>query len=469
MVEADTANTHNDTVDTLCRIEPASSAQLSLKDHPIGLGICPKVKKDMTVSTIPPLPTLADIESAAQRIAGAIARTPTVESVTLGQMVGAKIALKFENLQFTASFKERGALNRLLCLPTEAKAAGVIAMSAGNHAQGVAYHAQRLGIPATIVMPKGTPFVKVEHTEHFGATVLLEGDSLAESFAHALNVGAEQGLTFVHPYDDPLVMAGQGTAALEMLEDSPWPFDVVLVPIGGGGLISGVATAIKARSPQTKMIGVQTALYPSMVAALRGQDEHASTGGATIAEGIAVKQAGQLTREVVRQCVDDIILVDEDHLEHAIITLLTIEKTVVEGAGAAALAALLSQPERFAGCSVGLILSGGNIDQRLLASVILRDLVRGGRLARLRVRIPDQPGALAKITATIAKAGGNIVDVAHQRVFSTLPAKETSLEVAVETMDARRLRDLIASLRHEGYVVEILDGKVMDEAIPPVL
>ncbi|SIS75813.1 L-threonine ammonia-lyase [Insolitispirillum peregrinum] len=422
-----------------------------------------KVKEIMSVATIPPLPTLEDVTAAAERIKGAISRSPTVESVTLGQLVGARVALKFENLQFTASFKERGALNRLLCLPPEAQKAGVIAMSAGNHAQGVAYHAQRLGIPATIVMPRGTPFVKVEHTEHFGATVLLEGDSLAESFAHALAVGAEQGLTFVHPYDDPLVIAGQGTAALEMLEDTPWPLDVVVVPIGGGGLISGMATAIKALSPQTEVIGVQTALYPSMPCALRGDDDALMVGGATIAEGIAVKQAGKLTREVVRQRVDDIVLVDEDHLERAIVTLLSIEKTVVEGAGAAALAAVLSDPQRFAGRSVGLVLSGGNIDQRLLASVILRDLVRGGRLARLQVRIPDQPGALARITALIAKAGGNIVDVAHQRVFSTLPAKETSLEVAVETMDARRLRELIAALRAAGYTVEILDGRVQED------
>lgn len=409
-----------------------------------------------TASVVPALPTIDDVRAAADRILGSLQRTRTTESLTLGRLVGARIVLKFENLQFTASFKERGALNRLLALSAEERLCGVVAMSAGNHAQGVAYHAQRLGIPATIVMPRGTPFVKVEHTEAFGATVVLEGTSLVEASEAARRLEAEHGLVFVHPYDDPLIMAGQGTVALEMLEDTPAPLDVVVVPIGGGGLISGMATAIKALHPGVEVIGVQTQLYPSMAAALNGEEPR--VGGATIAEGIAVKAAGVLTREVVRACVDDIVLVSEEALESAIIHLLTIEKTVVEGAGAAALAAVMSDPARFAGRTVGVVLSGGNIDQRLLAGVILRDLVRTGRLARLRIALSDSVGSLAKVTGLIADLGGNIVDVAHQRVFSQLPAKETSLEVAVETMDARRLHSLVMGLRGAGYPVEILDG-----------
>lgn len=400
--------------------------------------------------------TLDDIRAAAARIGGHVERTWTAESLTLGRIVDARLILKFENLQFTASFKERGALNKLLSLSETERKRGVIAMSAGNHAQGVAYHAARLGIPATIVMPRHTPFVKVEHTEGHGATVVLEGDTLSEATAHALKLAEQHGYVFVHPYDDPLVAAGQGTLALEMLEDTPAPLDTVIVPIGGGGLISGVATAIKALSPATEVIGVQTALYPSMIAALKG--EPAEVGGATIAEGIAVKEPGLMTREVVRQTVDDIVTADEDTLETAIVHLLTIEKTLVEGAGAAALAAVLSHRERFRGKTVGLILSGGNIDQRLLASVILRDLVRCGRMARLRIGLSDTVGSLAKVTAVIAAHGGNIVEVAHQRVFSQLPAKQTTLEVAVETMDAKGLRAMVKALRAEGYPVTVLDN-----------
>lgn len=406
--------------------------------------------------------TLADVEAAAGRLHGAVARTWTAESLTLSRLLGARIILKFENQQFTASFKERGALNRLLALSDGERSRGVVAMSAGNHAQGVAYHAQRLGIPATIVMPCSTPFVKVEHTRDFGATVVLEGETLFEAFEHARRLEQQHGLAFVHPYDDPLIMAGQGTVGLEMLEDTPCPLDVVVVPIGGGGLISGMATALKGRAPGTEVIGVQTALYPAMKDVLRGAEAAASAPlpwtGATIAEGIAVKQPGLLTREVVRALVDDIVLVDEESLERAVVLLLNIEKTVVEGAGAAALAAVLAAPERFRGRTVGLVLSGGNIDQRLLASVLLRDLVRTGRLARLRIALHDTVGSLSKVTALIAEAGGNIVDVAHQRVFSTLPAKDTSLEVAVETMDARRLFAVVEALRANGYAVEVLDG-----------
>lgn len=406
--------------------------------------------------------SLADVEEAGGRVAGALTRTWTSESLTLGRLLDCRVVLKFENQQFTASFKERGALNRLLALDARERARGVVAMSAGNHAQGVAYHAQRLGIPATIVMPRATPFVKVEHTEDFGATVVLHGDTLAEAFEHARALERERGLIFVHPYDDPLVMAGQGTVGLEMLEDTPCPLDVVVVPIGGGGLISGIATAVKGRAPDTQVIGVQAALYPAMRAVFQGTDEAAAAPapwtGATIAEGIAVKQPGHLTRQVVRALVDDIVVVDEEALERAVVLLLNIEKTVVEGAGAAALAALLADPQRFRGKTVGLVLSGGNIDQRLLASVLLRDLVRTGRLARLRIALHDTVGSLAKVTALIAGAGGNVVDVAHQRVFSTLPAKDTSLEVAIETMDARRLQAVVTALRDNGYAVDVLDG-----------
>ncbi len=400
--------------------------------------------------------TLDDVTAAAARIAGEVARTPFLESRTLGALLGCRLFLKFENLQFTASFKERGALNRLLALSDAERAQGVVAMSAGNHAQGVAFHAQRLGVPATIVMPRGTPFVKVQHTEAFGAHVVLEGDSLTEATAHARRLETERGLVFIHPYDDRLVAAGQGTVGLEILDDAPCPLDAVIVPIGGGGLISGVATAVKGRAPEVEVIGVQTRLYPSMAAVLRG--EAPEVGGATIAEGIAVKEPGLLTRAVTRARVDDILLVSEEALEAAIVDLLTIEKTVVEGAGAAPLAALQENADRFAGRAVALILSGGNIDQRLLASVILRDLVRSGRMARLRIGLADAPGSLARVASLIGAAGGNIVDVDHQRTFSHLPAKQASLEVAVETMDAKALTRLVAALRDAGYGVDVLDG-----------
>lgn len=400
--------------------------------------------------------TAEDVAVAAGRLGGEISRTPFLESRTLGRLMGCRLFLKFENLQFTASFKERGALNRLLTLSAGERERGVVAMSAGNHAQGVAYHAQRLGIPATIVMPRGTPFVKVEHTEAFGAHVVLEGDGLTEATAHARRLEADQGLVFIHPYDDPLVAAGQGTVGLEMLDDAPLPLDAVIVPIGGGGLISGIATAVKGRDPAIEVVGVQTALYPAMASAVRG--ERPVIGGATIAEGIAVKEPGLMTREVVGRLVDDILLVSEEALESAIVDLLTIEKTVVEGAGAAPLAALAENRDRFAGKTVALVLSGGNIDQRLLASVILRDLVRAGRMARLRIGLADTPGALARIATLIGEAGGNIVDVDHQRTFSHLPAKQASLEVAVETMDAKALTRLVAGLRDAGYVVDVLDA-----------
>lgn len=398
----------------------------------------------------PPPVALADIRAAAERIAGAVVETRQRPSRTLSALFGCQLILKFENRQFTASFKERGALNKLLHLSPKERARGVIAMSAGNHAQGVAYHAHRLGAPATIVMPKTTPNVKVKFTEQHGARVVLEGDTLAEAAAFAHQEAEDKGLVFVHPYDDPHVIAGQGTIALELL--GPYPeIDVLVVPIGGGGLISGIATAAKALKPEIEIVGVQSALYPAMKQALAGQD--IAAGGATIAEGIAVKQPGRMTREIVRRLVDDILLVDEAALEEAIALLITVEKTVVEGAGAAGVAAVLANPERFRGRCIATPLCGGNIDQRLLASVLLRDLVRQGRLARLRIRLGDTAGELARVAGLIGEAGGNIVDVAHQRVFSHLPAKDALIEVAVETRDDAQLAAVIERLDAAGYAV----------------
>lgn len=393
---------------------------------------------------------LAAIRRAAEAITGAVEETRQRPSRTLSEIAGCELILKFENRQFTAAFKERGALNKLLNLTEEERAAGVIAMSAGNHAQGVAYHANRLGIPATIVMPKATPNVKVQFTKAHGARVLLEGDSLSEAAAFAHNTATRENLTFVHPYDDAHIIAGQGTIALEMLGAYP-EIDTLVVPVGGGGLISGIATAAKALKPEIEVIGVQTALYPSMKQTLAG--EAVTVGGATIAEGIAVKEPGRLTRELVRRHVDDIVLVEEAQIERAIALLINVEKTVVEGAGAAGLAAILSDPSRFAGRRVGTVLCGGNIDQRLLASVLLRDLVSQGRLARLRIRLGDRAGELSRVTGLIGAAEGNIVDVAHQRVFSHLPAKETLIEVAVETRDDAQLAAIIDHLAAAGYPV----------------
>ncbi|HEY6452999.1 MAG TPA: threonine ammonia-lyase, partial [Steroidobacteraceae bacterium] len=350
--------------------------------------------------------TLEDVRAAQSRIGEQLSRTPCLHSRTLSQLTGAEIYIKFENLQFTASFKERGALNCLLQLSAAQRRRGVCTMSAGNHGQAVAYHAHRLEIPATIVMPRHTPFVKVQHTRSHGATVVLHGDTLAEAFDHAQQIMAEQGLIFVHPYDDPAVMAGQGTIALEMLAAVP-ELEQLVIPIGGGGLVSGMAVATTAVAPAVEIIGVQSTSYPSMRAALAGQE--APCAGNTIAEGIAVKWAGLLTREVVRELVDDIVLVSENELEGGIALLLNVEKTVAEGAGAASLAAILSQPERYRGRKVGVILSGGNIDPRLLASVIMRELVREQRIVTLRIPIADQPGALSRVAHVIGEHGGNIL------------------------------------------------------------
>lgn len=391
--------------------------------------------------------TFEDVRQAAQRIAGAVERTPMRRSRTLSEITGAQVWLKFENLQFTASFKERGALNKLLTLSETEKRAGVLAVSAGNHAQGVAYHAARLGIPATIVMPKGTPFVKVEHTAKHGARVLLEGESFAEATDFAYALQQREGLVFVHPYDDAAVIAGQGTLALEMLEDAP-SLEALVIPVGGGGLISGCAVAAKAVSPGIEIIGVESRMYPSLYAGLRGEEP--VVGGQTIAEGIAVKRAGALPLALCRALVDEVLLVEESHLERAISLLCNVEKTVAEGAGAAGLAALLAYPERFAGREVGVVLCGGNIDPRLLASVLTRALVREGRMSHLRFEGDDRPGFLARVSGVIAERGGNIIDVRHDRLDLTLPAKGTDLDILVEMRDAAHTRELIEALTAMG-------------------
>ncbi|MBV8247626.1 MAG: threonine ammonia-lyase [Comamonas sp.] len=391
--------------------------------------------------------TYADIQAAAERLNGAVLQTPCVESRTLSQITGAQVYLKFENLQFTASFKERGALNKLLLLSDEERAHGVVAMSAGNHAQGVAYHAQRLGLRAVIVMPRFTPGVKVERTRGFGAEVVLHGDTLAEARAHAYQLAHEQQLTFVHPYDDEAIAAGQGTLALEMLQVQP-DLDTLVIAIGGGGLIAGIATAAKTLKPEIEVVGVQTQRFPSMVNALRHTD--LPMGTSTIAEGIAVTQPGIITQEVVRRCVDDLLLVDEGDIEQAVLMLLEIEKTLVEGAGAAGLAALLRYPQRFKNKKVGLVLSGGNIDPMLLAAIIERGMVRSGRLARVRVSARDVPGVLAQITATVAGAGANIEEVHHQRAFTMLAAQNVEIEFVLQTRGHAHVSEVLDQLRRAG-------------------
>ncbi len=398
---------------------------------------------------------MADVEAAARAIAGQVIHTPCLRSQTLSQLTGADVWLKFENLQFTAAYKERGALNKLLSLTPAERQRGVIAASAGNHAQGLAYHARRLGIPATIVMPRFTPIVKVQQTEGHGANVVLFGEKFEEASAHAHELAAKRGFVFVHPFDDPLVMAGQGTVGLEMLDDVP-DFDTLVVPIGGGGLISGVATVAKARNPAIDVIGVQAELYPSMHGFLKG--ESVVCDGDTLAEGIAVKTPGKLTSQVVRALVDDIVLVGERDLERGVAMLLNIEKTVVEGAGAAGLAALLAHPRRFRGTKVGLVLCGGNIDTRLLANVLLRELARSGRLARLRIRLKDRPGQLFEVARIFDQQQVNILEVYHQRVFTSLPAKGLIAEIECETRDAEHLQRLLEALRAAAYEVRMVEA-----------
>ena len=396
---------------------------------------------------------LADVEAAASVLRGAVLNTDCDESRTLGEIAGCAVWLKFEKLQFTASFKERGALNRLTALDKDARKRGVIAMSAGNHAQGVAYHAKRLGIPAVIVMPVGTPMVKVENTRHHGAEVIVTGATLEDAARFAVEHGQKQGLTFVHPYDDPLVIAGQGTIALEMLGAVP-AIDTLIVPIGGGGLVSGMAIAAKSLKPSIEVVGVQASLYPSMYNLVKGTS--LPMRGDTLAEGIAVKTPGELTSTIVKQLVNDIVLVTEPELERALSLLISIEKTVVEGAGAAGLAALLKHKERFKGRTVGLVLCGGNIDTRLLASVLTRELARQGRLSQLAIDLVDRPGQLAAVATRLGEVGANIVEVSHQRTFSDLPAKGTLLEVVIETRDRAHLEETIAHLRAAGLECEVV-------------
>lgn len=396
-----------------------------------------------------------DIDAAAAAIGDALVATPCLHSRTLTQITGAQVWLKFENQQFTASFKERGALNKLLSLDERERKAGVIAVSAGNHAQGVAYHASRLGIPAVIVMPRFTPNVKVEQTRAFGAQVILHGENFDEAKAHAMQVLAERGLTLVHPYDDARVIAGQGTIGLEMLREVP-QLDVLLVPVGGGGLIAGIAIAAHALKPQLRVVGVETSRFPSMYCALKGGQPVFGTN--TIAEGIAVKQPGELTLAIVREHVPEILLVDEGDIEEAMLLLMEIEKTVVEGAGAVALAGLLKHRDQFAGKNVGLVLSGGNIDPLMLAGIIERGMVRTGRLTRLQVQLRDIPGALSKVTACLAQANANIEEVHHERAFTRSPVQSADVDFVLQTRGHDHVREIIAALEAAGFSAKRHDG-----------
>ena len=403
--------------------------------------------------------TLDDVRAAAERIAGAIERTPSAASHTLGQVLGVDLVLKFENLQFTSSFKERGALNKLLTLTDDERACGVVAMSAGNHAQAVARHATRLGIDATIVMPATTPYVKVHGTEVLGARIVLEGEGLAEATAGAERIAAAEGRVFVHPYDDPAVVAGQGTVALELLEDHP-ELGALVVPTGGGGLLAGMAVVAKALRPEMVVVGVQSERWPSMVAAC--SDESAAVdapppGGPTIAEGIAVPVAGRLTTAIISELVDRLVTVRDESIEAGVNLLLEIEKVVVEGAGAAGVAALVEHHDLVGARPVGVVLSGGNIDPRLLASVVMRGLVRSGRLARLQIQVTDAPGSLGLVTTTLGRVGANIVELAHDRLFLDVPARSAELEVVVETFDHDHLDRVLAALTEAGFRARVAE------------
>jgi threonine dehydratase len=391
-----------------------------------------------------------DILAARDRLQGHIERTPLRHSRTLSEITGAEVWVKFENLQFTAAYKERGALNKLLQLTQAEQKRGVIAASAGNHSQGLAYHAARLGIPVTIVMPRGTPFVKVQQTRAHGAEVVIEGDGYDEASAVAARLRDERDLVFVHPFNDPAVMAGQGTVALEMLEDAP-DLEVLPVPIGGGGLIAGMATAAKHLKPQIKVIGLEPAMYPSFTARMRGVNAGAGNGGATIAEGIAVKQVGDLSYALARPLVDEVLLIEEPFFERAVALYCNVEKTVTEGAGAGSLAALLAFPEKFRGKKCGLVITGGNIDTRLLASVLTRELVRDQRLVSLRIIGDDRPGLLATVSAVIGQMGANIIEVAHNRLALDVPAKGAEFDIMIETRDAQHTLEIMEALRQHGY------------------
>jgi threonine dehydratase len=392
--------------------------------------------------------TLADIEKARRQLAGQIVRTPMLPAPKLSALTGADVHVKYENLQVTNSFKDRGAIVKLATLTDEERQRGVICMSAGNHAQAVACQAHRLCIPATIVMPVTTPFVKVKSTEAYGATVVLYGETLAECQDRVGAIIAEHGPVLVHPYDDPAIIAGQGTIALEMLEQVP-DLDVLVIPIGGGGLIAGNAIAARAVRDSIEIVGVEAALYPSMRNAITGAN--APIGGPTLAEGIAVKNVGTLTLPVVRALVSDIVLVDEAHLERAVNAYLTLQKTMAEGAGAAGLAAMLASPDRFRGRKVGLVLCGGNIDPRILASIMVRELEREGRIVSFRLTIADRPGALGPIATLLGELGANILEVDHRRLFLDVPAKGAKLDVTVEARDRDHTVEIMDALASAGY------------------
>ncbi len=409
-----------------------------------------------------PDPRLDDIRSAAATLATLdILHTPALPAGRLSSLLGARLTLKLENLQRTGSFKVRGAGVKLAGLTLAERARGVIAMSAGNHAQGVAYHAQRMGIPATIVMPRATPFTKIERTRSLGAIVVIIGDTLSESARHAQTLAARDGLVFIHPYDDPLIVAGQGTVALELLGDAP-ELDVLIVPIGGGGLMAGCAIAARALAPRIEIIGVQSALYPAMKRALAG-DETEIPAGPTLAEGIAVKMPGALNRRIIARTVDDILLADEAAIEQAVNLLIVEEKLLVEGAGAAGIAAILAHRDRFAGKNVGIVICGGNIDARVTASILMRGLASSGRLARLRIEIPDAPGMLARVATAIAGAGGNIVEIVHQRLFYDVPVTRADVDVVLETRNAEHLQAIKTALREAGLgVAELAQGSTTE-------
>jgi threonine dehydratase len=404
--------------------------------------------------------SIADIEAARRVVAGHVLRTPMLPAPRLSALTGAEVFVKYENLQVTNSFKERGARAKLASLSAADRSRGVIAMSAGNHAQAVAYHAASMGIAATIVMPVMTPFVKVAVTKSYGAQVLLDGETISEAQARAEAEAHERGLIWVHPYDDPHVIAGQGTVALEMLEEVPG-LEVLAIPIGGGGLIAGIATAAKAIKPAIEIIGVESALYPSMWNAIHGESR--ASGGATLAEGIAVKNVGALTLPIVRALVSDIVLVDEEHIERAVNAYLTLQKAMAEGAGAAGLAAMLAEPARFKGKRVGLVLCGGNIDPRILASIMVRELERDNRIVSFRLTIADRPGLLGQIATTLGRLGANILEVDHRRLFLDVPAKGARLDVTVETRDAAHAEEILATFKAEGFApVRIATGDAME-------
>jgi threonine dehydratase len=404
--------------------------------------------------------SIAEIRDAAGAIAGKVKRTPSVDAPRLAELIGAeRVVLKLESQQYTGSFKDRGALVKLLSLTPEERKSGVVAMSAGNHAQGVAYHARRLEIPATIVMPVGTPFTKVERTRHLGARVLVEGDGFDTAGAFARELAAKEGLVFVHPYDDDKIIAGQGTIGLEMLADDP-DLDCLVVPIGGGGLIAGIATAAKGLKPGIELLGVEAKLYPSMYNAVRGLEPAA--GGSTLAEGIAVKRPGERTKPIVESLVSEILLVGEDTLERAVMQMIEVEKLVAEGAGAAGVAAMLAYRERFAGKRVGTVICGGNIDARMLAHILMRGLVRDGRMVRLRIEITDQPGALARLAGVIGKAGGNIIEIYHQRMFHDVPVKKADIDAVVETRNAEHVREIVQGLNAIGFPTRLLGTSSVD-------